>query len=91
MGRSLALAIAVTLCVLGLECLLIKRATLTIRQPPSPPPATASYEYFLDPALTGAPAEGAKRVIEPPEWAPFGLLSSGVVLLLYSKSLGKSG
>ena len=90
MGRSFLLAVAVTLCVLGLECMLIKRATLTIREPVEM--ATSSYDYnLLDPTFASTPTEGAKRVIEPPEWAPFGLLSSGIVLLLHSKSLGKGG
>ena len=90
MGRSFFFAIAVTLCLLGFEATLVKRATLTLREPANA--AASSYDYsFLDPSTTSVPAEGAKRVIEPPEWAPFGLLSSGVVLLLYLKSLGKGG
>ncbi len=90
MGRSFFLAVAVTLCVLGLECLLIQRATLTVRK--SAESTSSSYDYsFLDPNMTSLPTEAPQRVVEPPEWAPFGLLSSGVVLLLYSKSIGKGG
>jgi hypothetical protein len=85
MWRSLFLALAITLCVLGLECLVVKRATLTVTAPPEA--TTAMYDYsFLDPTLTSSTAR-PKRVIEPPDWAPFGLLSSGIVLLLYTKSL----
>ena len=87
MWRSLLLAVAVTLCLLGLECLVIKRATLTLQ--PSPPTAAAAYDFSMsDPAYDPLVAPGApKRTVEPPEWAPFGLLSAGIVLLLYSKSM----
>jgi hypothetical protein len=84
------LAIAVTLCLLGLECLVVKRATLSLQSAPNDTPAL-NYD-LLDPAadpLLGA--VGTKRVIEPPEWAPFGLLSAGIVLLLYSKTMPAGG
>ena len=90
MWRSFFLAVAVTLCMLGLECLVVKRATLTIRQPAAASAPAADYS-FLDPSFASLPPEGAKRVIEPPEWAPFGLLSSGIVMLLYAKSMGGGG
>jgi hypothetical protein len=91
MGRSFLLAVAVTLCLLGLECLVIQRATLTLQAPA--PSATSPYDYnYLDPSLAvPATIEGARRIIEPPEWAPFGLLSAGIVLLLYSKSISSGG
>jgi hypothetical protein len=32
-----------------------------------------------------------KREVVPPEWAPWGLLSTGTVVILYSLTLPKSG
>jgi hypothetical protein len=90
MGRSFCLAVALTLCVLGLECLVVKRATLSLDEPPKE--AATSYDYsFIDPTFASTPKEVAKRVIEPPEWAPFLLLSSGIVLLLYTKAVCAGG
>jgi hypothetical protein len=89
LGRSFLLAVAVTLCLLGLECLAIKRATLSLDAPGGT--SASNYDYsFLDPSLAAA-AGPTRRVIEPPEWAPFGLLSAGIVLLLYSKSMPSGG
>jgi hypothetical protein len=88
MGRSLGLALAVTLCVLGLECLVVKRATLSIKEPSKAP---ASDYSFLDPSLSSSAPSASNRIIEPPEWAPFGLLASGIVLLIYARTLSSGG
>lgn len=90
MWRSLLLAIAVTLCLLGLECLVVKRATLSFHSPPTDS-VPLNYD-LLDPSADPLMAAvGTKRVVEPPEWAPFGLLSAGIVLLLYSKTMAAGG
>jgi hypothetical protein len=88
MWRSLFLAVAISLCILGVECLLINKAVLS-KQVPIEAPATSSYDY-LDPLLAG-PAEPqmTNKVIHPPEWAPWSLLSSGAVVMLYALSLKK--
>lgn len=81
--------LAVTLCVLGLECLVVKRATLSVKEPAQ---AAATDYGFLDPSLSSSAAPASSnRVIEPPDWAPFGLLSSGIVLLIYARTLSSGG
>jgi hypothetical protein len=70
MWRSLFLAIGISLCILGVESLAIDKAVLHATQ------ASAS--------AMGAFSSGAAREITPPEWAPWTLMSAGVVVLLYS-------
>jgi hypothetical protein len=66
MWRSLFLALGIFAVVLGVECLLIDRATLiTSREV-----ATAQVSEF-----------------NPPDWAPWSLLSGGAVVILYSFTL----
>ena len=85
MWRALFLSIAIALCLLGLECLVIDRAVLNL-------PAPASGSDSLDPndplATTPTPE---KRTIQAAEWHPWTLLSVGSVLMLYTVSLRKGG
>ena len=71
MWRSFFLAIGISLCILGAECLVLERAVL------AGPKNDFETSLFLG---EGAP----RRVIEPPEWAAWSLLSSGAVVILYS-------
>jgi hypothetical protein len=77
MWRSLFIAIGVTACILGVECLLIDKATLIDRNAPLPVAGVAS------------PVAASTREIVPPEWAPWSLLSAGAVVMLYSITLPK--
>lgn len=74
MWRSLFIAIGVTACILGVECLLIDKAMLIDRNAPAP--------------AAGIAAAPLREVI-PPEWAPWSLLSAGAVVMLYSITLPK--
>jgi hypothetical protein len=86
MWRALFLSIAIALCLLGLECLVIDRAVLNV-------PAPASSSYSLDPndPLATTPPTPGKRTIQAAEWHPWTLLSVGSVLMLYTVSLRKGG
>jgi hypothetical protein len=79
MWRAMFIAIGVTACILGIECLLIDKAVLVERGEATP--AASSF------ATTAAAA--AKRELIPPEWAPWSLLSAGAVVMLYSFTLPK--
>ena len=73
MWRAFFLAVGITLCILGGECLLIDRAVMA----QSPDEATA------------AAGEAASRDIIPPDWAPWSLLSAGAVVMIYSFTIPK--
>ena len=78
MWKSFFLAIGATLCIVGMECLLIERATLTdeaVKTRNVSAAGTASVDV-----------PGAKDVV-PPEWAPWSLMSTGMVVILYSFSI----
>ena len=77
MWRAAFLALGITLCILGGECLIVDKAVLA--QPNSS--TQAAPTSFMGPTNLTA------REIEPPEWAPWSLLSGGAVILLYSYTL----
>jgi hypothetical protein len=81
MWRAFFLAIGITLCILGAECLVVEKAVLA--SPNSPPP-TASSPFQPAPTTSQRPRE-----IVPPEWAAWSLLSAGAVVILYSFTIPK--
>lgn len=80
MWRAMFIAIGVTACILGAECLVIDKAILVERGGAQPGAAGIS-------GVAAAPA--GKRELVPPEWAPWSLLSAGAVVMLYSFTLPK--
>lgn len=79
MWRALALAIGISICILGAECLLIDKAVLA-----------GSKSVTAETGVLGQTAETEKvREVEPPEWAPWGLISLGAVIMLYSFTIPK--
>ena len=72
MVRSLFLAIGIFICVIGAECLLIETAVFTQRG---------------EAAASGAFSESSmpqRKEISPPDWAPWGCLAAGAVVMIYS-------
>ena len=81
MMRSFAIAAGLSLILLGGEFMVVDRlvmADLTT-------PATNDFASFTGLGTT------ARRVFVPPEWAPWGLLSGGVVTVLYAATMGERG
>lgn len=78
MWKSFFLAIGIMMCIVGIECMLIERATLT-----DAAALTHNVSYSDDPTK---PMVVTKDVV-PPDWAPWSLLSTGVVVILYSFSI----
>ena len=74
MWRSFFLAVGITLCILGGECLLIDKAVMA--QNP-------------DGAATAATGEAESRDVVPPDWAPWSLMSAGAVVMIYSFTIPK--
>jgi hypothetical protein len=84
MWRAFFLAIGITMCILGAECLAVERFEL----------AEAEVDSASSPAtLFGSPPGPvtASRDIEPPEWAPWSFLSAGTVIILYALTINRGG
>ncbi|NLF73073.1 MAG: hypothetical protein GX575_28895 [Candidatus Anammoximicrobium sp.] len=77
MWRSVFLAIGVSFCILGLECLVVDAAVLAESAPGS---VAAMDAYSLN---------GAGREIKTEEWMPWSFLATGTVIILYSITLPK--
>ncbi len=74
MFRALILAVGLFICLIGIECLFVETAVFTT--------ADFSSADLLDAAVTPA-----SFVVSPPAWAPWGLLISGSVMMIYSFTL----
>jgi hypothetical protein len=77
MWRALFLAMGVYCCILGAECLAIDKAVLNV------PSSSAAQDGYSGDGATGG------RVIVPPAWAPWSLISGGAVVVLYSFTIPK--
>ena len=85
MWRAFFLAIGIYMCIIGAECLAVERFELASKEiePSEPSPATL---------FGNAPGPiGTSREIEPPEWAPWSLLSAGAVVILYALTINRGG
>lgn len=87
MWRAIFLAVGISLCVLGAECLAVDRFVMAGRQP-APTAQTPATLFGSPPSSAGiAPA----RDIETADWAPWSFLSAGAVIILYSLTINKQG
>lgn len=84
MWRALFLAIGITTAIIGAECMLIERATLTDA-------AAAEVAAANDPNgyTYGVAAPTVTKDVVPPEWAPWSLMAAGAVIVIYSFSIPK--
>ena len=87
MGRAFFLAMGIYSCILGAECMVVEKFVVAGERPiaeVSPGAAT----FFGE---TTASTSVASRDIEPPEWAPWSLLSAGAVIILYAVTINRQG
>ena len=82
MWRAFFLAVGVTLCLLGFESLVLDHAV--VAPDGFLADAKESSEIFDNYGYDVSLAGLDQKKITPPEWAPWSLLSSGAVVLLYS-------
>ena len=82
MWRSLFIAAGFALCILGAECMVVDRFVLA----ESITRSTSEFESDAYSWLPDISSDTKRRIIIPPEWAPWGLLSGGVMLVLYTAS-----
>jgi hypothetical protein len=73
MWRSFFLALGLSGCLLGVQCMMIDKAVLAQRSAPTDPASPAP----------------SVREISPPEWAPWSLVSAGAVVMLYTITVPK--
>ena len=81
MFRSFLLAVGISLCILGGECLVFEKAVLADKSPSASVSSVPSP--FANTTLAGT------REIVPPEWAPWSLLSAGAVIILYAITISR--
>ena len=80
MWRAFFLAIGLYMVLLGGQCLAVQKFTLKFRDQP----IVQEAQGFLDETKV---KPGAKKVIVPPPWVPWSLMSTGAVVCLYSFTL----
>jgi hypothetical protein len=95
MARGFFVAVGIFVVLLGLECLVIDRVFLRDQAAPLPPQAAnqqqslaTSFNSFRSSMMQQSQAP-PQRQYQPPEWAPWSLLSVGVVTVLYAFALPK--
>ena len=74
MWRSIFMAVGITLCLFGVECLFVEEAVLAKSIGGAPPAAST----------TDAGGGGGKREIKTQEWMPWSFLGGGAVIILYT-------
>lgn len=74
MWRSIFLAIGITLCIVGIECLVIEEAVIAKSNPL--PAALVNHDRM-------------PKQIKTSDWMPWTFLSAGAVTILYTLTLPK--
>jgi len=91
MWRAIFLALGAGLLMLGLESLALDHAVLSedsflakAKEQTIAEPVFDEYGFQVSERAVTAPPAASTRTISPPEWAPWSMLSSGLVIMLYS-------
>jgi hypothetical protein len=79
MWRSVFLAIGITLCIVGFECLFVDGAVLAKPAEPQTPAGMADAALGI-----GQPQS---HEIKMKEWMPWSFLGAGAVIILYTINL----
>jgi hypothetical protein len=82
MWRAFFLALGIYACIFGAECLFVENFEFAGQTPANPSGQATLFQ--------SNPVE-ARRDWKPPEWAPWSLLSTGAVVILYSVTLYRPG
>lgn len=84
MWRAFFLALGIYACIFGAECLVVDSYVFAGEAPAGPPGQTSLFQ-------SGTPLASGGRDWRPAEWAPWSLLSTGAVVILYSITLNRGG
>jgi len=76
MWRAMFLATGAYLVILGAECLGVEKIMLNVKGP-----ATAAKEEYL---YSSAPPAAKKLTMTPTDWAPWSLISTGSIVMIWS-------
>jgi hypothetical protein len=82
MWRAFFLAAGIFGCILGAQCLVVDAFVMASDA------TTADNQAVLFGAQSSA---APTQDFQPPEWAPWTLLSTGAVVILYSLTLNRGG
>jgi len=87
MWRAFFLAVGISMCIVGAECLAVERFELAGEEVVDEGPAGPATLFGSSPPTPFAET----RDIEPPEWAPWSFLSAGAVIILYALTINRQG
>lgn len=84
MWRAFLMAIGISAIILGGEFMIVDRMVIA-----APQSAITRSRDISSPTLStfGSSSLQSRKIFIPPEWAPWGLLSGGVLVVLYAASL----
>ena len=82
MWRAFFIALGISLCILGVECLVLEKAIMKRQENQS---TISSNETMFSQNTLAV----QNKEIKPKDWHPWSLLSTGAVIILYSFSLPK--
>jgi len=88
MWRAFFLGIGASLCILGLECLVLEKAVLAralIEQPPTTAAEVDPYGFELQEEPSAVVTR--KPELKPGEASPWVFISAGSVVMLYAAAL----
>ena len=89
MFRAFLIAIGISMCIIGGECLVVDQAVVAYPNwSKGKANKSARGAHFPFGQQSNGPTAPDSRItrhkIKPPEWAPWSLLSGGVVVALYA-------
>lgn len=85
MWRAFFMAIGISLCILGMECLVFEKAVLNKRRQEPPPSFVPGLPYLQTPTVQPSYPE-----IRFADWAPWTLICAGSVVICYSLTVAKT-
>ena len=83
MWRAFFLALGIYACIFGAECMVIESYVMA-SESAVPAQQTSLFQASGSPTIS-------TREWKPPEWAPWSLLSTGAIVILYSLTLNRPG
>ena len=84
MWRALFLALGIYACIFGAECLVVETYVMAGETKMAPSGQGSLFQGNSTPLA-------ASRDWKPAEWAPWSLLSTGAIVILYSITLNRGG